>query len=197
MKFKQPKKIKELLKNYKGTWMIAGGWAIDLFLGKETRKHDDIEIAIPRIEQKSMKLYLKNWDLEYIESDKAVKWNNEVYLKLPIHEIQGTYKDNNIEILLNEIENKKWKFRRNLEIEYPVENTIKNTSYNIPILCPEIVLLYKSKSYRNKDEKDLLNTIGNMDNKRLNWLSNAIKKTHGTNHKWVSIIEEHSIQQCV
>ena len=43
-------------------WFFAGGWAIDLFLGKETRKHSDIEIAILRNDQ----LYLKkmNWNFK-------------------------------------------------------------------------------------------------------------------------------------
>ena len=28
-------------------WCVVGGWAVDLFLGKQTRAHDDLEIAIP------------------------------------------------------------------------------------------------------------------------------------------------------
>jgi hypothetical protein len=29
-------------------WCVAGGWALDLWHGKETRPHDDLEIAILR-----------------------------------------------------------------------------------------------------------------------------------------------------
>ena len=28
-------------------WYVAGGWAIDLFLGRTTREHADLEIAVP------------------------------------------------------------------------------------------------------------------------------------------------------
>ena len=52
--FEAPKKIYTLLQKYPNTWMVAGGWAIDLFLHRETRLHQDIEIAIPKFEQKSI-----------------------------------------------------------------------------------------------------------------------------------------------
>jgi Aminoglycoside-2''-adenylyltransferase len=29
-------------------WWIAGGWAIDLFLGRQTRRHEDIDVLILR-----------------------------------------------------------------------------------------------------------------------------------------------------
>ncbi|MFT3855088.1 MAG: hypothetical protein QM733_20490 [Ilumatobacteraceae bacterium] len=28
-------------------WAVVGGWAIDLFLGRTTREHEDIEISVP------------------------------------------------------------------------------------------------------------------------------------------------------
>jgi hypothetical protein len=51
MPFQEPHKIAELFKNYDGTWSVAGGWAIDLFLDTETRSHKDIEVIILRNDQ--------------------------------------------------------------------------------------------------------------------------------------------------
>ncbi|MEZ5040874.1 MAG: hypothetical protein R2828_13340 [Saprospiraceae bacterium] len=34
-----PEAAAGLFASYPGTWCIAGGWAIDLFLGKTTRSH--------------------------------------------------------------------------------------------------------------------------------------------------------------
>lgn len=28
-------------------WYVAAGWALDLFLGGQSRPHDDLEIAVP------------------------------------------------------------------------------------------------------------------------------------------------------
>jgi len=35
----------DLLGDYKGQWAIAGGWAIDLFLGRSTRAHAEWRFA--------------------------------------------------------------------------------------------------------------------------------------------------------
>jgi len=191
MKFSEPKRIAKLFEQYKGKWMIAGGWAIDLFLNKQTRNHSDIEIAIPRNEQLAIKSYLEYWRLDYIKSAKAIPWIKDDFLELPIHEIYGIYGGEKIEILLNELDGKKWKYRRNLKIEYPSEKTMITSKFNIPILCPEIVLLYKSKSYRKKDEDDLQNSIEMIGSENLKWLCAAIQKTHGFNHKWIEIIRKH------
>ena len=32
-------------------WFIAGGWAIDLFLGRKTREHADVDFALSRLDQ--------------------------------------------------------------------------------------------------------------------------------------------------
>src|SRR5690348_15345 len=43
-----PQDVRDRLKKAAIPWCVVGGWALDLWLGKETRSHEDIEIAIPR-----------------------------------------------------------------------------------------------------------------------------------------------------
>lgn len=47
----RPDEIGELLADCRVTWWIAGGWAIDLFLGESTREHSDIDVLILRKDQ--------------------------------------------------------------------------------------------------------------------------------------------------
>ena len=49
--FKVPVKVNSWLRDSSAQWGVAGGWAIDLFLNKETRPHKDIEVAILRRDQ--------------------------------------------------------------------------------------------------------------------------------------------------
>ena len=56
--FKEIQSISKILKDLNIDWYIAGGWAIDLYLGKKTREHLDIEIAITRTDQLVLKKYL-------------------------------------------------------------------------------------------------------------------------------------------
>ncbi|HEX5563842.1 MAG TPA: hypothetical protein VFX34_02680, partial [Sporosarcina sp.] len=55
------RKAVEWMKDFERPWGVAGGWAIDLFLGNQTREHSDIEIAILREDQHRMKNSLADW----------------------------------------------------------------------------------------------------------------------------------------
>lgn len=188
MPFQEAKIIHNLLKSYSGKWMIAGGWAIDLFLNQKTRNHQDIEIAIPRKDQQKIKSQLKDWSFRYVKSGNFEDWGGEE-LHFPIHEIHGKYKEQEIEILLNEIENEQWKFRRNPDIQYPLEKVIIESKIGIPILCPEIILLYKAKNIREKDQTDFQNVISKLDVNNQIWLRESIRKTYGHDHSWIPTLK--------
>ena len=49
--FKELNAIKTIMSGFASNYWIAGGWAIDLHLGKQSRPHKDIEIAIDRADQ--------------------------------------------------------------------------------------------------------------------------------------------------
>ncbi|PHN02510.1 nucleotidyltransferase domain-containing protein [Flavilitoribacter nigricans] len=190
MKFKAPKAIQELLANYRGTWMVAGGWAIDLYLDQTTRSHHDIEIAIPREEQMDLKAYLQEWQFDFIRSGQRFRWL-DAYLELPIHELHGKKDGDNLEVLLNEITGDQWIYRRDARVSYPLEKAMIRTPSGIPALCPEIVLLYKSKSIREKDEADFLQVIDTLGRSELSWLKSAISLSNGANHQWLRRLEDH------
>lgn len=40
--------IEQVMKESRFPWYIAGGWSIDLFLGKKTREHKDMDIVVFR-----------------------------------------------------------------------------------------------------------------------------------------------------
>jgi hypothetical protein len=42
-----PRDLAARLKGAGLTWFVAGGWAIDIFLGERTRDHEDLKIALP------------------------------------------------------------------------------------------------------------------------------------------------------
>ena len=44
----RPDEVAARLSGIAAPWCVVGGWAIDLFLGRETRPHGDLEISIPR-----------------------------------------------------------------------------------------------------------------------------------------------------
>ena len=145
MSFEQCRRIKSIMESFHCKWFIAGGWAIDLHVGKESRIHKDIEIAIFREDQFKLKEYLHDWEFKKAISGEFHPWKNE-YLELPIHELHAENKvsKEKIEVLLNETNGDKWRFRRDIRISSPIKEFSNYTSEGIPYVSPEIVLLYKA-----------------------------------------------------
>ena len=44
-------------------WWVAGGWAIDLILGHQSREHGDLDILVLRRDQSLVREYLGTWDV--------------------------------------------------------------------------------------------------------------------------------------
>jgi hypothetical protein len=64
----------ELLNSFRRPWFVGGGWAIDLFLGRETRNHQDIDIAIFREDQFELRRHFANWQWKKAVSGTLVGW---------------------------------------------------------------------------------------------------------------------------
>jgi hypothetical protein len=80
MPFEQCHRIISFMSGFNKPWFFAGGWAIDLFIGKQTRPHQDIEIAIFRSDQLHLKKYLKEWELKKVINGEFYPWKNEFYI---------------------------------------------------------------------------------------------------------------------
>ncbi len=62
----EPLSVQEVAELFAGltiVWWIAGGRAIDLFVGRETRSHGDTDVLIRRDDQIEVQSYLSGWDL--------------------------------------------------------------------------------------------------------------------------------------
>ena len=55
--------VGRFLADFPGPWWVAGGWAIDLWLGTVTREHEDIEISIRRADEARVAPYCTGWPL--------------------------------------------------------------------------------------------------------------------------------------
>jgi hypothetical protein len=186
--FDLPLKVASLMRDFQPDWFIAGGWAIDLYLEKQSRPHKDIEIAIFRKDQTALQNYLDGWLLKKAESGTLLDWKKDEFLELPIFEIHcfNEKPEKNelpfLEVLLNETNGKEWTFRRNKSVSKPLSKLHLTSSFGIKFLCPEVVLLYKSKNPRVKDEHDFQAVIKHLDTERKEWLKNAISVCYSQHH---------------
>jgi hypothetical protein len=185
-------RIASLLCGFKPDWFIAGGWAIDLFLGEETRSHADTEIAIFRRDQLELQDFLKPFKLKKAVNGELIDWEAGDFLDFPVHEIHcfdETEETPFLEVLLNEANEREWIYRRNQSITKPLSELYLTADSNVKFLRPEVVLLYKSKNPRAKDEQDFQTVIGHLDSQSKEWLRNALSVCYAKHH-WLEVLEE-------
>jgi hypothetical protein len=176
--------IVDILRSFRGTWALAGGWAIDLRLGRITRPHVDVDVAIFRDEQRLLRDTFEDWQFWTAHSGARLPWPRDQVLNLPIHEIHARTPDGaKIELLLNERRGASWVFRRDTSIELPIERAILH-AHNIPVLAPEIVLLFKSKAPRQVDEADFSAALPTLGDDSRKWLRSALTLMD-SQHPWV------------
>jgi hypothetical protein len=180
--------ILPLLDRFPALWCVAGGWAIDLFLGKVSRSHADIELAVFRQDQLLLHRYLKEWRFEKIIDGRRAVWAEGERLELPVHEIHARRvcgSPASVEFLLNERDADDWVYRRDASRRLPIERAILHASVGLPVLAPEIVLLFKSKSPREKDVADFATLSLALSRMQRQWLMQAVAATDPT-HPWLA-----------
>lgn len=73
-----PREVSAALGGMPRPWWIAGGWAIDLHLGQETRAHADTDVLVLRDDQLEVQRRLVGWDLQAADPPGTLRpWSRE------------------------------------------------------------------------------------------------------------------------
>jgi hypothetical protein len=180
----------KILADYDRPWAVCGGWALDLFLNRVTRPHKDVDFAVLRKDQLGIQEYLlsRGWTLEKAVSGELLPWRMGEWIDLPVHTIwckNPKASPDFIELLFNEVDSTDFLFRRDTSITLPIEKMILSSALGIPILAPEIVLLYKSvKPEDPSASADFRNVLPELSSESRNWLAIALDKLY-TGHVWL------------
>lgn len=184
--------VEALMDGFGHPWFVAGGWAIDLYLGEQTRPHGDVEIAVFRESQQTFQSYLEEWSFEKIVDGEPKPWTQGEYLRLPVHELHGENPESDarpptLEVLLNERRGDEWVFRRSPDVTRAVSEFGMVSDDGVPFLSPEVVLLYKLPIYGEHDQRDFENCLPALEAKRRRWLRQAIRRVNPT-HSWADAL---------
>jgi hypothetical protein len=77
-----------------------------------------------------------------------------------------------------------WICRRDDTIRMPYPRLIERTADGIPYQRPEVVLLFKAKHARPRDEGDLDAALPLLEPERRRWLADALERVH-PGHRWL------------
>jgi hypothetical protein len=169
-------------------WWIAGGWAIDLFLGEQTREHDDVEIGVLAGDQEALRATLDGWDLHVVDDGTLYPWAPEDRIELPRHQLwaRRTAREPwSLEILFEHHDDESWIFRRDARIRMPLDSLGRSASDGLPIMAPEVQLLFKAKDARARDEHDFAAALPSLDPAAIAWLRSALTRFDDA-HPWLS-----------
>ena len=172
-------------------WAVAAGWAIDLHLGRQTREHSDLEIAIPRARFGVYRRHLKDFDLYVAGGGRVRRLAPDSEPDPEAHQIwvcEAAVPAWRLDTFLEPGDESMWIHHRDPRISVPMRDAVLRTADGIPYLRPEIVLFTKAKHAREKDEADLALTLPTLDRQARAWLTDAIGLVH-PGHRWLDRIE--------
>ena len=167
-----PVQVAELLAPFDGLWWVAGGVAIDLFLGADTRPHADIDVAVFRDHWPDVANVLAGWDLREGE--------NQVWGRARAADPWA------VEFVLEDRAGTDWVYRRCPDVTLPIRDLGTATADGIPYERPEVVLLYKAAHHElEKHEADLAAALPKMGVGARCWLAGALDVAH-PGHPWIT-----------
>jgi hypothetical protein len=182
-----PRELAARLRDVEVPWYVAAGWAIDLFVGHERREHDDLEIGVPSPSFDAVARALFELDFHVVTAGVAEPVATGRELMETVHQTWALDRAANrwrVDVFREPSEDGRWVARRDASITLSYEELIEHTSEGVPYARPEVVLLFKAKHARAKDEADLAAVLPLLSRDRRALLSEWIERVH-PGHFWL------------
>lgn len=183
----EPGEMAGLLADFDSPWWIAGGWAIDLFAGRTTREHDDVDIELPRDALVGLATLLDGWEMLFAHSGSLYPWRPTESVPDEMHGLWCRPDPGSpwrFQILLARVDDGVWHYRRDPRVTRQVDEIGFRTADGWPVIAPEIQLLYKAARVRPKDQRDLEIALPLLSGVQREWLKSALE-TWSPDHEWL------------
>lgn len=177
-------------------WYIAAGWALDLFRGGQTREHEDIEIGLPATPEAfgEIRAALAGCEFEAVgdgqfwpvDSSAFARthqtWVSEAGPPGPDGRPGRLYR---LDVFREPHRDGQWVCRRDETIVLPYDRVIRRDPQGIPYQAPQLVLLFKAKAIRPKDQADFDGVLPLLAPDERSWLAAMLRRNH-PGHSWLA-----------
>ena len=180
-----PAEAARLFAGVEAPWYVAAGWAIDLFLGGKRREHEDLEIAVPRARFAELADRLAGYDLfvpvgnERLGRFDPDSESHQTWVREPGF---GKWR---LDVFREPSDGDTWVCRRDESIRLPYDEVIRRTADGIPYLRPDLVLLFKAKHARDRDESDFADAVPQLSAVERENLRSWLERVH-PGHAWLA-----------
>ena len=162
----------EVMSTYSRPWCLCGGWAVDAWLGRETREHRDFDVTLFADDYQEFFNHLSGWNMvAHCGPDPGVvtePWDGRA-LDLPAHlharppgaenherllrwvtpPFEGEKDGLDIEFVINEAEDGEWLLNREPRISLPLDRCWRDSEAGMPTAAPGVILFYKATAYHD------------------------------------------------
>jgi hypothetical protein len=192
--------VRGLLAGFEHPWFLTGGWAVDAWLGRQTRDHGDVDITVFHHDQHAVFEHFSEWTMvahdPNVPDDTTEPWNGR-HVDMPGHiHIRGAAVD--FEVMFNERSGEEWVLNREVHVAVPLERSTILSGWGIPTAPPEVVLFFKAGgdltaveldagggSPRPRDDQDFVALLPILTDPARAWLRDALARTR-PQHPWLA-----------
>jgi hypothetical protein len=207
-------RIGEVMSTYRLPWALAGGWAVDAWLGRVTRYHQDVDPVV--FDQPVLFKHLAGWQLigheETKENEGAELWDGRPLVP-PAHLHGRSPEDSGplperfddsgmrvvfpedgfwLDIQLCERSDRDWVLNREPRIAMPLAAGVRQSGWGLPTVAPEVILFFKATLYvgtknhlRPHDEADFVALLPQLSEGQRAWLREAVTRVYVGEHPWM------------
>jgi len=174
---------------WKVPWWVAGGWAIDLRVGHQTRPHNDFDVLVLRRDLDLIRATLAEWDLWAADPPGRLRiWPVGEVLALSVHDVwcrKAPTSPWSFQLMIDDTDGEDWLFRRDHRIRRAVTSlTARGSMGGAAVLTPEVQLLYKSNDVREKDAADFRAVRPLLTPEECEWLKTSLEIV-APGHGWI------------
>jgi hypothetical protein len=160
-----------------GAW-FSGGQGLDMWLGRVTRAHSDIDVSVTRNTWHTLTAALRT-ELTFFRAESG--WLSELHDGIQEPPVNTWCADSTgrwcLQINLEAGDTAGWRYRRDERVTRPWDATIL-TVEGVPVMAPEVQLLWKSCRPSPKDEADWAAVLPALDDASRDWLRAAVRLAH-------------------
>jgi hypothetical protein len=171
-------------------WWIAGGWALDLHLGRQSRVHVDLDVGIRRCDIATVRERFTSWEMFEAKDGILTPLDPGEVPRFDVHSLWCRPVGAShwmLELMLDDSVGDAWVYRRLSSIRRPFSTAVRRCPSGLSYLAPEIQLLYKARCPRPRDHVDFELVAPLLDADARAWLVDALHRAE-PGHPWISAL---------
>ena len=173
-------------------WWLAGGWAIDLFVGAQTRAHKDLDVGVRRADAPRVVAALPGWEFFEAKDGLLSRLALGTEPRAVVNSLWGRRVGEahwELELMLDDSDGGDWIFRREPSIRRPLAAALRDMPDGTRYLAPEIQLLYKARDLRPEDRSDFERAAPRLESVAVGWLRDCLARLY-PQHPWLAALAQ-------